>query len=46
MAIPVNNSLMAILLRMRKQQTTDQGRANCDALIDQLSKDKEVKRGR
>lgn len=46
MAIPVNNSLIAILLRMRKQQETDAGRAHIDALIYQLTKNKEVNRGR
>lgn len=40
MALPINNGLVAFLLRLRAQQTTDKDRARCDALISQLAKDK------
>ena len=42
----VNSLLLAILLRMRKQQIDDKGRAHCDALIDQITKNKEAQIGR
>lgn len=41
MAMPIKNGLAAFLLKLRAKQATDQDRARCDALLNQIVKARE-----